>query len=484
MTQAPKRNLLQAALIACFLAPLVVQAYVGQFSRYLADDYCTAGRALSTGVVASALWWYNNWAGQFTNWTAKGIAGVVGIGSASVFPALIIILWVAALTWTLYQLFALISLRLSLPVVLLLAVVIIFAVFDGIPSVIQSLYWIGASIPYTSPLILLTFFIGFFLRTLRNGRVSPVALVISAVISFIAAGLSEVYAAFQTTVFLLILLGVLLRAPAPLKRSALVILLVGLVCTVIAMVIIITAPGNAVRQSAFTPSSSLPVLILRTITVSASYMVLAIGVLSPLALLAAVVVPAFVAFQFFPPISFRLTARRIRGLLALSAGIAWVLIMASLGPVLYALSTPPSGRVYIMPQLVLVLTAVFWGCLMGLSARQNNLRLAPRQRAVGMAALAALLVIGPIASAFSALREGAQFSEYAAGWDYQDSEIRSAVANGERDVGVVALTTNIVEINRLGILGPDPQDWVNRCATIYYRVDSISARTPLQMGDK
>jgi hypothetical protein len=250
------------------------------------------------------------------------------------------------------------------------------------------------------------------------------------------------------------------------------------------MGIIIAAPGNAVRQAAFTPSSSLPVLILRTITVSASYMILAIGFLSPLALLAAVVVPALVAYQFFPQVSFRLTARRIRGLMALSAAIAWVLIMASLGPVLYALSSAPSGRVYIMPQLVLVLTAVFWGCLMGLRARQNHLHLTPGQRLIGTVALAALLVIGPIASAWNALRDGAQFSEYAAGWDQQDNEIRAAVANGARDIEVVALTTNIREINLLGILGPDPQDWVNRCATIYYAVDSISARTPLQMGDK
>ena len=113
MINPHRHKLLQVVLMACFLAPLAVQAYIGQFSRYLADDYCTAGRALSAGVVGSAQWWYNNWAGQFTNWTAKGIAGVVGLGSASVFPALIIILWVAVLTWTPYQIFAFISLPLS-----------------------------------------------------------------------------------------------------------------------------------------------------------------------------------------------------------------------------------------------------------------------------------------------------------------------------------------------------------------------------------
>src|SRR5262245_4394231 len=106
MSILPTRKLLESVLLVCFLAPIAVLGYIGQYSRYLADDYCTASRAMTDGVIGSMLWWYNNWAGQFTNWTVKGIAGVIGPSFSSIYPAIILILWLVALVWILHHLFA------------------------------------------------------------------------------------------------------------------------------------------------------------------------------------------------------------------------------------------------------------------------------------------------------------------------------------------------------------------------------------------
>ncbi len=60
------RKVTPALLLAALLLPLLAMAYAGLYSRYMADDYCTTWRALSDGVIGSALWWYNNWGGRFT----------------------------------------------------------------------------------------------------------------------------------------------------------------------------------------------------------------------------------------------------------------------------------------------------------------------------------------------------------------------------------------------------------------------------------
>jgi len=47
-------------------APLLVLALVGVFSRYAADDYCTAAQVHLAGILEAESRLYVGWSGRFT----------------------------------------------------------------------------------------------------------------------------------------------------------------------------------------------------------------------------------------------------------------------------------------------------------------------------------------------------------------------------------------------------------------------------------
>lgn len=477
---------LPALIIAALLLPLLAMGYLGQYSRYIADDYCTTAIALAEGIFGSMAWWYTNWAGQFTNWMLKGIAAFLGPGLASALPTIILMGWVAAAAYAIYQLAQVIRLPKPRLAAFVFAGLIVYAVFAGTPSIIQSLYWIGAAIPYTLPLIFLTFLAGFLLHTLRtNAGKTPVsAIVVVALVTFFAGGLSEVYVALQAAALGLAFLGVLVFAPAPYKRPALTLLGVGIICSLAALVLIAVAPGNAVRRARF-PTLPLTLVVWRTVYISISYAATAAGILSPIPLIVSVLLPMMFVYRLEAlPAHLRLRPGLVRALLLLSALAAFVLIAACIAPPIYGTSYAPAARVYIMPQFILVVTAMFWGNLMGLGARRSQPRISASARTITGVVLSALLIIGPIQAARGLLADIPDYRAYAAEWDSRDQEIRAAAASGEREVETTMLTVDIGIRAGLEPIGPEAGENINTCAARYYGVDTLVARTLLQMGDK
>ncbi len=483
-----ERGWARAILWVCFIAPLGARAYLGQFSRYMADDYCTAQVAQREGVIGSVAWWYNNWAGQYTNWTMKGIASLIGPGFATILPTLIIGLWLIMLMWMLYELSLTVGLAWNRYAIMLLSTVIIFATIDGFPNAIQSLYWIGANIPYTTPLIFLIFLVAFCTRVFRSysGRQSLFpAWIVTVLVTFVAGGLSEVYTVFQVTLLTLCVWVLLFRAPEGIKGIALKLLAVALFSTLIALIIVVFAPGNAVRQAFFTHTESLPELVAQTVVVSAGYIVLALGVFAPLPLLITVVVSGLIAYQI-RPVHVQPSPKRLYALMGLSAGIALLLIMSCLLPALYGLGNIPSSRAYTIPQFVLVCTAAFWGYLMGLGlrSRQTHAPTTSRKSLVYVAALAALLVVGPLASTGRTLTLLPDFQTYASEWDARDRAIREAVGQGIERFETTVFTFDLGAMAGLDIITSNPAGWVNGCAASYYGLESIIAEPLYRMGDK
>jgi hypothetical protein len=477
-------HFLQGVLLLCFSAPLLVWGYLGHFSRYIADDYCLAGRVLAEGFFGSMLWWYNNWSGRFAYWIFIAVSGATDPRLAAILPALILILWFIGLVWVVYEMGLAMRVRQPLYGAFLLAAVILFATLEGAPSMLQSLYWLGSTIPYTLPLIPFTFYFGLFLFTLRRkptgGRPSLAVMVVMALITFFAGGLCEVHAAFQFTALGMVGAAIYRYAPKDVRRTAFPMLAVGMVSSLLALVIIAVAPGNAIRQLQFTHQFSAPELVVRTVLYSAGYMVLALGRFSPLALFLTVVISAGVVY-YAQPITVELTRKRNRELTGLSLVSVWILTMASLVLPLYGLGMAPSSRVYLTPQFALVWTAALWGALIGVGLRSQ---FAPWQKALGLAALVVLLLAGPLASAWQGLTQIPDFQTFAAEWDQRDRDLRAAVARGERRIETRMLTVDIGARAGLDTMVRNPQDWVNGCAAMYYGLEAISARPLLQMGDK
>ena len=68
-----KRSAVFQWLIAALaLVPLILYAWLGQFSRLMSSDYCTVAFGLEKGAWDYMVWKLNTWAGGYANWFFKG----------------------------------------------------------------------------------------------------------------------------------------------------------------------------------------------------------------------------------------------------------------------------------------------------------------------------------------------------------------------------------------------------------------------------
>ena len=172
-TPLPKAEKPLAAILA---VPLAAYAYLGLFSRYAADDYCTAGQVLTRGLVGLETQLYEAWSGRFAFTFIVGLVELVGSGVTRVLPALAILAWVAALTWALARV---IHFRQAL----VLAELVVFVTLASTPDVGQSLFWQTGMLTYLLPLILLAGLVGVLVERVRLGCAGPKWLLVAGALA-------------------------------------------------------------------------------------------------------------------------------------------------------------------------------------------------------------------------------------------------------------------------------------------------------------
>jgi hypothetical protein len=457
-------------LIVILMLPLLAHGYVGQFVRFMADDYCGASLAVREGLFSAVTTTYATWKGRYTDTFLQSAAGLIGSPSAAILPPLAILLWVAAFWWTIRQLSKAIHIQLPVYGAPLLACTLVFAILDSSPQLTQSLYWMAAVIPYTLPLILLTVYIGFLASRLHH-PVTVIAMLMSAVLAFVTGGFSELVVAFQIAALGAAAAIVFLWVKGSARRSLLPLLGVGLAASVLALVIILAAPGNAARRALFPPPPDLLALAQSTLIYTLSYLAASLLSLATGGMLLTFGLAMAVALML--PQRVRPVEARYRRLLRRSAMLATLvcvgLVAACIASGVYATSGLPPARTYIVPQFALLVTSAYIGFAIGV-LWQGRMR---RMRIVGVG-LVALLVIMTARSTLSTLRIAPFYATYASEWDRSEALIREAKAEGVMQVALPAFTVNIPASIGLEYLEPNPDFYINRCAAEYYGVQTIS----------
>ena len=126
----PKAEKLVAAVLA---VPLAAYAYLGLFSRYAADDYCTAGQVVTRGLLGLELQLYEAWSGRFAFTFIVGVVELIGPWATRVLPGMAILAWLIALTWAIARVFGVWT-------ALFVAELIVFVTLASTPDVGQSLF--------------------------------------------------------------------------------------------------------------------------------------------------------------------------------------------------------------------------------------------------------------------------------------------------------------------------------------------------------
>ena len=474
-------SIIAICAIVCLFVALLAHAYVGSFSRYMADDYCTSSILRSKGLIAAQKYWYMSWSGRYSFTLAVSTVELIGPRAVPLLPATALASWLAALAWAIRRWSWVLTGVQAAVVAPLLAALVIFSTLDGTLSVAESLYWQTGMLTYLAPLILATLYaglVGYSLKGNSGGRARIPVLAAGATLTFIAGCFSEVYASSQAGALLLAITASWMWAPRSCKRTALSLTACGFVGSALAIAVIVLAPGNAIRQAYFPP----PPDLLTILTLSVFYALRGLAgfvIKSPFTPVLSLVLPAVLAFGLQPQapewaVDPALGRRELAGLFVLSAVAGFILIVLCFAPGVYSMSTTLPPRARLIPAFVTVCVTVYWGYLAGVALRQTDQRAAKDsvlRGALASLVVVALLVLSPIASARRTLALAPRAREYASTLDRRDQEILDARQRGWTRLAVPL----IYNPEGLAEIASDPNHWVNRCVAGYYGLDTIVA---------
>jgi hypothetical protein len=143
-----------------------------------------------------------------------------------------------------------------------------------------------------------------------------------------------------------------------------------------------------------------------------------------------------------------------------------------MAPSAYGALLYPPGRALMVARFALLLSLGSAALLVGLAARA----LIPEKRRQAAQLLAALFLLAgciyPLRALAPMRHEVSLLAVKAARWDERDAQILAQRSAGIREV--LVRETDVVQT--LEDLSPDKDFWVNRCASRYYQVDTITAQ--------
>ena len=429
-----------AVLLLSLMIALGVYAWRGWYARYVTDDFCTASILHRLGFVEAMKFHREHWSGRYSYYAVKAIPESLGRGTAQVVPALGIALFCAAAIWSVRRVFAA---RGALAATGGLALV--FATIDSTPDVLTiggPLVWETGFFTYMLPLILFTVWAGLFFNGGRPDSRAWLRVTMSAVLMLFAGGLSETSLAAQGAITAGILgVAIVLRASDAIRVAA-----AGFAATLVALYLVGSAPGNAVRMSELPEPQPLPSAVLESFRLAYAYIGSNVFIGG-----AALVVVVTAGILLGGGVSRgRVPALLLVALASLGAFIA------SMVPAAWMLETGPppralhvSGFFFIVMLLALAATARVM--------RPNVVRVAP-----------ILMVLSIAIAGYAAYAVTKTFDEGRRGAAEMDRIDATMRANRGRDV-VIHSPWSIAE----RVLVTDPTFWTNRCICDFYGVRSL-----------
>jgi Family of unknown function (DUF6056) len=450
---------LKLITLVALCTPMLALAVVGAFSRYAADDYCTAGQVATVGIAEAQRQLYLGWSGRFAATLLISLAEVGGPGAVPALSVIALAAWVMAGTVAVRAVGCVVVGRLvSRLDAAMVAAAVVFATLQTTADLPQNVFWQTGLVTYLAPLVIATALVAWIARAPQL-RWHPVAVhAISAGLAVTAGGTSETFAAAQVVALGLALFASVLTGTNRRTRASIAAALVG---ATLALAIVAVSPGNEVREAS---SDRLPIPLAANLAIqfTSGWLRLIFARPHAAALGALVAVAAWVGAAH--PARGRVDLRWV----GVGASIAVCTLLACMLPAFYALGSNPPGRAQLLPDYVVIVT-------LGVSAWWAGRVLqrhwsAPIKLALQLGMLV-LLVLGPVGMAASVFQDVAAARTYAAAWDQLDAQLR----NSRGQVVTISALEPTGAVRNLAFVGPDPDDWFNGCVARYYGLRSIAA---------
>jgi hypothetical protein len=469
--QSPKNNVLYMIALLPVWVALGLYGYIGSFNRLLGDSLCSYYYAERLGLLRSIWFWRNIWSGRYSaygfDWLTTKLFPPQNI---PFFIPVALIIWAAVNTWAIFLILKSRSEKTNnFPAALLLGSVSVFITLAASPFIQQSFFWIDGFRAYTLPVILLAvYLIPYFLLFHKiNSKPKAAAAVFLSFLLFLASGgLSETFAAFQ---FALLVFWIgyywIIERPAKIDNT-LLLLFGGLIGSLLAILVIFTAPGNAVRQSFFPPPPNLFDLISISLTGYGSFIYEIISTPEKItALLAGILAAAWAGSLF----NGRLDSHGRKIFLQIAGAL--LLSFSCFPPGVYGYSEPPPDRVLIIATFILtalLMSAAFWT---GNLLRQHIQKIAMAQGLLFLIT-AIFLLSSAWMNAGILYNSRMVYIEYAQEWDRADAIIKAAKVEG-KEVITIQATPNWAGMDQLN---DNPNHWVNECYSSFYGIQVFGQR--------
>ncbi|MGE5375071.1 MAG: DUF6056 family protein [Bacteroidota bacterium] len=445
------------------LSGVTLYAYLGSFTRMLADDFCSIYFADRLGLFRSVWYWYRNWSGRYTAFAADWLVLKAILGPYR----LHYIIPVTILFWLIFVTFAIhLSLEKKHPSAYLhaaaLGSVFLFLVLVLTPDIPQSLYWWNGMRSYALPLVLFSLYLLLF-QAYKRFNIPPVlADVLGFLLFFVSGGLGETMAVAQAAFLICIIAFYLLKLPAR-PGSDLTVLYGSLAGALCSLIVVILSPGNRTRQALLPPPPGLLTLVSVSLQAYGNFIGGFLREPARIAgLLGALLAALWAGGQYRDLIS-------SKPWLIPASILAGILIsFACFPPGVYGYSEPPPARIDIIPIFFLVAGLLCGAFLLGawLAGRYAHPWLVSSPFL-----FLSILVLG-----FSALttvsnlyRERTVYVDFARKWDQVDARIRQAKAQDLASVSIPAMD------NWAGLERPNENKkyWPTLCYSDHYGIQVV-----------
>ena len=455
---------------------LTIYAYLGIFSRHLADDYCVVD--FIDKNFFSALWTnYTDVSDRFSNFMLITLSENLGARSVAVLPALMITLWVIGIAWLLYEASRSNGQAWDSATILALTCLLVFFALLQAPNRFQILYWRSSEATHFAPLVFMPYLASAILRSIIAAEKARPALWIFPLIlfaSFIVGGFSEPTALVLISLLALAIVSAWVWLKHPTRETALGLLLFPFTGAVLALVVMAIAPANSFRLGNAVPPT-IPILISHSFRFGFDF-ILNSFITLPLPTFFTALMPFLIFYNIYASPAPALTPMQQKRSLILLAAIpvlSYLLIVASFLPSVYGQSFPVE-RARFTGQVSLVAGLMIEAALSGSLLAQVRARIVQTLNLKLVSAiLLASAALYPLRAGWIALADVPEYRERARAWDTREAQIYTARALGETDL-IVFQFDGLEGVKELDV---NASHWINRCAAKYYQVDSIRAIT-------
>lgn len=255
------------------------------------------------------------------------------------------------------------------------------------------------------------------------------------------------------------------------RNSIVTLLLSSSFGLIVAMVLMLLAPGNEYRLALMPEHPGLLELIWLSIRYALGFTYQTFTSY-PMPMIFMVIISFIVAIQR-PRTGF--PVKQTSWLILVIPISIFLILVTICAPSAYAQSAYPENRALMSARVIVTAGLLIWSYLLGVYWRNwSEKRSLFKERQVYTISAFVLIIVCfyLINGSLQILAQVPDYKRKAVAWDKRDTEILSMVAQGQKDITITPLDS----IGRVREISNDPDNWVNRCAAVHYGVNSIVAK--------